>query len=100
MNEILPLLWLKSGGFDKCPSAVLDSNMYIFEKNKFAILVDEKDFAEFKKKINELGNIKVAYLITDYEKGFISMSKDLHVEKTYQLYRDYLDNFRINTGRE
>lgn len=28
------------------------------------------------------------------------MIQSLAVENTYQLYRDYLDNFRINQGRK
>ena len=36
---------------------------------------------------------------TDYESSFVAMTQALEGKKTYQLYRDYLDNFRINTGR-
>ena len=37
--------------------------------------------------------------MTDYEPGFVEMSQELEGKTTYQLYRDYLDNFRINAGR-
>ena len=39
------------------------------------------------------------FLVTDYESSFVSMTQALEGKKTYQLYRDYLDNFRINAGR-
>lgn len=34
-----------------------------------------------------------------YEAGYRAMSRSFEGKQTYQLYRDYLDNFRINTGR-
>ena len=45
-------------------------------------------------------NIETAFIITDYESNYRSMIKGLDVKDTYQLYRDYLDNFRINHGRD
>ena len=38
------------------------------------------------------------YIVTDSEPGYREMISGLHAEDTYQLYRDYLDNFRINHG--
>ena len=64
-----------------------------------AILNNENAFAEFKNRLDEHPEIEVVYLVTDYEAGFVSMTKALEGKKTYQLYRDYLDNFRINAGR-
>ena len=43
--------------------------------------------------------IQTVFLITDYEQGFRRMAQRLPNKTTYQLYRDYLDNFRINHGR-
>ena len=43
--------------------------------------------------------IEVVYLVTDYESSFVSMTQALDGKTTYQLYKDYLDNFRINAGR-
>lgn len=34
-----------------------------------------------------------------YETAYRTMAKSFEGKETYQLYRDYLDNFRINTGR-
>ena len=61
----------------------------------------EKDIS-YEKKVEEVKKheeIEVVYLVTDYEDSFISMSQVLSDKTTYQLYRDYLDNFRINAGR-
>ena len=99
-KELLSSLWMKAGAIGECPT--IDGNvpeMLILPKNKMAILNNENAFAEFKNQLDEHPEIEVVYLVTDYEAGFVSMTKALEGKKTYQLYRDYLDNFRINAGR-
>lgn len=99
-KELLSTLWMKAGAIGECPT--IDGNvpeMLILPKNKMAILNNENAFAEFKNQLDEHHEIEVVYLVTDYEAGFVSMTKALEGKKTYQLYRDYLDNFRINAGR-
>ena len=71
-----------------------------FPNAKIAAKIVEKFLpAEFESKVNSENEIWTAYIVTDFEKGFKSMTKSLNVKKSYQLYRDYLDNFRINTER-
>lgn len=104
-KELLPLLWLKAGGWAKCPESekLIKDNILppyiILPENHFAVLIDEKFFSEFESRVNSENEIWIAYIVTDFEKGFKSMTKSLNVKKSYQLYRDYLDNFRINTER-
>ena len=104
-KELLPLLWLKAGGWEKCPESekLIKDNVLphyiILPKNHFAVLIDEKFFSEFELKVNAEKEIWTAFIVTDFEKGFKSMTKSLNVKKSYQLYRDYLDNFRINVER-
>ena len=100
LKELLSTLWMKAGAIGECPA--IDTNIpdiLILPKNKMAILNNENMFAEFKNQLDEHPEIEVVYLVTDYEAGFVSMTKALEGKKTYQLYRDYLDNFRINAGR-
>ena len=104
-KELLPLLWLKAGGWGKCPESekLIKDNILppyiILPENHFAVLIDEKFFSEFESRVNSENEIWTAYIVTDFEKGFKSMTKSMNVKKSYQLYRDYLDNFRINTER-
>ena len=53
----------------------------------------------FEKQIAEHPEIKTIYIVTDSEPGYREMIAAFEGKNTYQLYRDYLDNFRINTGR-
>ena len=100
-KEMLPLLWMKTGAIGSCPS--LDGqdvpDILILPENRFAVLVNENAFASFEQKLEEHPEIQTVYLVTDYEVNYRSMKKGLNVETTYQLYRDYLDNFRISRGR-
>lgn len=107
-RELLPLLWMKSGAIGTCPTldgeAVPD--MLVLPNNEFAVLNNEKAFGEFFQQIMENESIRMVYLIVDSDAMYREMAKALttglfasrHI-KTCQLYRDYLDNFRINIPR-
>ena len=100
-KEMLPTLWMKAGAIGKCPVITENSvpDVLIFKENKFAVLVDENAFSYFEEKIRDIKEIQTVFLVTDYEVNYKSMVKNLNVKTTFQLYRDYLDNFRINHGR-
>ena len=99
-KEMLPTLWMKAGAHGKCPE-IEDTvpDMLILPENKMAVLVNENEFSEFAVEIEKHPEIKTVYLVTDYENSFVYMTQALKGKTTYQLYRDYLDNFRINAGR-
>lgn len=99
-KELLSTLWMKAGAIGKCPT--IDASvpdMLILPNNKMAILNDENQFGEFAEQLTQHPEIDIVYLVTDYESSFVAMTQALEGKKTYQLYRDYLDNFRINAGR-
>ena len=74
--------------------------MLVLPDNGFAVLTEESAFEQFATEVNARPEIKTVYLITDYEAGYRVMARNLKAPHTFQLYRDYLDNFRINTGRD
>lgn len=99
-KELVSTLWMKAGAIGKCP--IIDSAipaMLILPENRMAVLNDENRFGEFAEQIVQHPEINVVYLVTDYESSFVAMTQVLEGKTTYQLYRDYLDNFRINAGR-
>ena len=99
-REMLPLLWLKAGARGKCPTLNGNSvpKTLILPENSFAVLTDENAFNELEAAVKEHPEIETVYIVTDYEAGYRAMTRELNVKRTYQLYRDYLDNFRINTA--
>jgi adenine-specific DNA-methyltransferase len=100
-HEILPLLWLKAGAVGERPE--LDGEdlpeMLILPHNSFAVLLDEDCFGKFAAAMREHENIGVVYFVTNSEDAFREMSGGIGIEKTYQLYRDYIDNFVIGSRR-
>lgn len=102
-REILPLLWLKAGAKGKRPTLEGEDvpPMLLLPENGLAVLADEAWFDDF---AQEVGSVKeqidAAFIVTDSEPAFLEMSNQLPGIKAYQLYRDYLDNFRINLNRQ
>lgn len=100
-KELLSVLWMKSGCIGKSP--VLESeelpNMVIYPENKFAVLINEMSYAAFEEEIAKYPQIQTIFIVTDSVGAYREMIKGMGDKTTYQLYRDYLDNFRINTGR-
>jgi adenine-specific DNA-methyltransferase len=99
-KELIPLLWMKAGAVDECPT-IEESNpaMLILPQNRFAVLADEKRYMEFIEELDMHPEIETVYIVTDSETGYRDMISMLQDKTTYQLYRDYLDNFRINSVR-
>ena len=100
-REMIPTLWMKAGAHGPCPAMNGDEvpNMLVLPENRFAVLTDEGFFEEFEAAVRETAEIDTIFIVTDYESAFRSMIKSFPGKDAYQLYRDYLDNFRINTGR-
>ncbi|MBQ3290721.1 MAG: site-specific DNA-methyltransferase [Kiritimatiellae bacterium] len=100
-REMLPTLWMKAGVHGPCPKASGEvGDMLILPKNKFAVLLEESAFRAFQKELAQVDGIETVYIVTDYGQSYKSMASALKGKTTYQLYRDYLDNFRINKGRK
>lgn len=99
-KEMLPTLWMKAGAIGHCPTIGEQTpDMLILPENRFAVLVDEKQYMGFAAKLDEHPEIETVFIVTDSEPGYRDMIAGLNVKESYQLYRDYLDNFRINSAR-
>ena len=101
-REIIPLLWLKSGAIGRRPKIDSDSEpeMLILPQNEFAILVDETKFVKFAETVFKEDRLKIIYFVTNSEEAFREMSSRVNVKHTYQLYRDYIDNFVLGSRRD
>ncbi len=99
-KEMLPTLWMKAGAIGPCPEIKANvPDMLVLPENKFAVLTDEKHYMDFIKEIEDHPEIKTIYFVTNSDSGYKDMIAGLEDKDTYQLYRDYLDNFRINSVR-
>lgn len=96
LEKLLPVLWMKAGAIGKCPLESTGEHFLLFPANKFAVLTDVRYTYEFTQAMQEQ-EYQVAYIVTDYEDEYRRIINNLQVPQTFQLYRDYLDNFTINT---
>lgn len=100
-KDMVPLLWMKAGAIGSCPevNGVNLTEMLVLPHNRFAVLIDERSYMDFIAKLDEYPEIKTVFIVTDSDAGYRDMISGLEDKDTYQLYRDYLDNFRINSAR-
>lgn len=99
LKELMSVLWMKAGCYGTCPILEDNLDMIILPENRLALLNKESSFIEFEEKLQEHPEIETVFFVTDSENAYRRMIAGLSGKKTYQLYRDYLDNFRINTAR-
>lgn len=99
LNELLPILWMKAGAHGVCPAHV-EGEFMVFAENKMAILNDEFAIGELKEALRDKPEVETVYIIEDSEENYRTLAANLNVKQTYQLYRDYLDNFKINMERK
>ena len=100
-REMLPTLWMKAGCYGPCPTMEGDAvpDMLILPQNHMAVLNNSGDYALFAERLQQETGIDTVYLVTDSDADYRAMSRGLAAPHIYQLYRDYLDNFRINSRR-
>ncbi len=98
LDSLLSILWMKAGAHGVCPTHV-EGEFATFPENRMAILIDEYGFNELKEELQQHPEIETVYIIDDSEDNYRALADQLNVKSTYQLYRDYLDNFKINIER-
>ena len=98
LDKLLSILWMKAGAHGVCPTHA-EGEYAVFPENRMAMLIDEYGFDELKEEIKQHPEIETVYIIDDSEDNYRALAAQLSVKNTYQLYRDYLDNFKINIER-
>ncbi len=107
-NEILPLLRLKSGAMGSPPTPVPPGSptpaFMAPPGNPFAVLLDEDRSKALLAALEGRSGLRCIFIVTDSQDAFRDLSAQFSdaldaaspALATVQLYRDYLDNFRIN----
>jgi len=96
-SAILPILWMMagaSGDLELCKG----SGKHHFPKGcPFCVLLQEDHFKEFAAKLAERPDITLVFLVTDSVEAFHEMLSQIDkAKRCVQLYKSYLDNFKIN----
>ena len=62
------------------------------------MLVEEREFPDFQREVSRRDDIEHVFLVTDSEENFALMRRAFGSKIVcVQLYRSYLENFRLNT---
>jgi len=97
-KAILPALWMVAGCSGEREDSKGSTPWFIPKHSPFAVLIQEKQFRAFREKLTERKDIEWVFLITDSEEHFGQMRRTLGRKyESVQLYKSYLENFRINT---
>ena len=97
-QAILPILWLTANARGKREDSKGSQPWFIPKQSPFAVLIKEKDFREFRNALAARKDIEWVFLVTDSEENFALMRRTLGRKfECIQLYKSYLENFRLNT---
>jgi adenine-specific DNA-methyltransferase len=97
-QAIGPILWMMAGCYGKREDSKGSQAWFIPKQSPFAVLVKEKEFRTFREKMAERKDIEWVFLVTDSEDNFGLMRRALGRKfQCVQLYKSYLENFRLNT---
>lgn len=96
-RAILPILWVSAGAWGK-PENPGKPDFYLPQHSPFAVLLQEQRFKQFNDKIRERPDVTHIFLVTDSEEAFKDMKAQINGHpRVVMLYKQYLDNFKINT---
>lgn len=95
---ILPILWMMVGCRGRREESKGSQSWFIPKHAPFAVLIKEKEFRAFRETLAERKDVEWIFLVTDSEENFGLIRRTLDRKfQCVQLYKSYLENFRINT---
>lgn len=95
---VLPILWLMAGARGERAETDGDADWFLPDNSPFAVLLRERAFAAFRRALEDRPDVEWVFLVTDSGVAYREMLSALPVgTRTKQLYKSYLDNFKINT---
>lgn len=96
--RIAPLLWMRAGSEGKRIDAVPSNGWEVADT--YGLLIDLDKTAPFCEAVEAKGSIRIAYIVTDDERRFQSVTRQLpDAVEPVRLYESYLTNFRFSLGR-
>jgi adenine-specific DNA-methyltransferase len=96
-EAILPILWLMAGASGDLELSKGTGKHHFPKGCRFCVLLREDHFKEFAAKLAECPDITHVFLVTDSVEAFHEMAAQIGKgRRSIQLYKSYLDNFKIN----
>ena len=76
-KAILPILWMMAGCRGEREDSKGSTPWFIPKHSPFAVLIQEKQFRDFRAKLKERNDIEWVFLVTDSEENFGQMRRTL-----------------------
>ena len=98
---ILPVLWMMAGTRGSLPDAPDPHAPWLIPADcPFAVLIQEKRFKEFHRHIEGRDDLTHVFIVTNSSSTYHNLREEIKSPHVVQLYRDYLQNFKINYGKD
>jgi adenine-specific DNA-methyltransferase len=96
---ILPLLWMMAGARGPRPAAPEPHMPWLLPANcPFAVLMQETRFKDFVRHVEKRTDISHVFVVTNSQDTVYKLRNEWPALRVVQLYKDYLENFRINVS--
>ena len=96
--RIAPLLWMRAGSKGRRITALPAEGWELADT--YGLLTDLDKAAPFCKTVKAKGTVRIAYIVTDDDRRFQSVTQQLpDAVEPVRLYESYLTNFRFSMGR-
>ncbi len=97
-ERISPLLWMRAGSAGRRIKALPDAGWEVADT--YGILTELDATAKFVEAVAKVGELRLAYIVTDDERRFQAVVRQLPESvEPVRLYESYLTNFRFAIGR-
>ena len=96
-EAVLPILWMMAGMSGELELSKGTANYHFPKDCPFCVLLREDWYKEFAAKLADRPDITHVFLVTDSVEAFHEMAASIdRPRRCVQLYKSYLDNFKIN----
>lgn len=97
---ILPVLWMMAGSRGSLPDAPDAHAPWLIPTDcPFAVLIQEQRFKEFHRHIEKRRDLTHVFIVTNSSSTYHNLKEELEIPHVVQLYKDYLQNFKINFSK-
>ena len=98
---ILPVLWMVAGARGPLPDAPDSHAHWLIPADcPFAVLIQERRFKDFHRHIEGRDDLTHVFIVTNSRDTFHNLREEVDAPHVVQLYKDYLENFKINFGKD
>lgn len=94
---ILPILWMMAGAVGLLPEPPGSHAPWLLPaQSPFGVLIQETRFKDFLRHVDERPDLTHIFVVTNSVDTINKMRQEFPQRRVVQLYKDYLENFRIN----